>query len=163
VGITEAPNEIFGKIMSIPDTAIASYLTLSTFTPLPEVEMLVKELQSGKAHPKEVKMNLAQQIVEIYHGRKEGENARDYFVSTFQKKELPSDMPTVTVKKETPLVDVLVNEKFVTSKSDFRRLLDEGALRKDGETKITDPLCVIDATLVLKIGKHRFLKIIVEE
>jgi tyrosyl-tRNA synthetase len=162
VGITDAPNDMFGKIMSLPDSALASYLELCTFTPMSAVETITKDLTSGKLHPKEVKMDLAQQITEIYHGRDAGVTARKHFVDTFQNKELPTDMLEVHVKRGALLADILIAEKFVTSKSEFRRLLDEGAIRLDGETKITDPFTVIQEDTVLKIGKHRFLKILAQ-
>jgi tyrosyl-tRNA synthetase len=159
VGITDAPNDMFGKIMSVPDAALASYLELCTFTPMSAVETITKDLKSGKLHPKEVKMDLAQQVVEIYHGRDVGVSARQHFVDTFQNKELPKDMLEVRVEVDTLLADVLITEKLVASKSEFRRLLDEGAIRIDGETKITDPFTKLTEEMVLKIGKHRFLKI----
>lgn len=159
VGITDAPNDMFGKIMSVPDSALASYLELCTFTPMSEVEAITKDLKSGKLHPKEVKMDLAQQITEIYHGRDAGVAARQHFVDTFQNKELPKDMLEVEAEAGTLLADVLIAEKMTASKSEFRRLLDEGAIRIDGETKITDPFTTLTGDMVLKIGKHRFLKI----
>jgi tyrosyl-tRNA synthetase len=161
VGITDVPNDMFGKIMSVPDSALASYLELCTFTPMSEVETMTKDLKSGKLHPKEVKMDLAQQITEIYHGRDAGIASRQYFVDTFQNKELPKDMLDVKANNGTLLADVLIAEKMVSSKSEFRRLLDEGAIRIDGETKITDPFTELTGDIVLKIGKHRFLKITV--
>jgi tyrosyl-tRNA synthetase len=161
VGITDAPNNMFGKLMSVPDEVLAKYFELCTFTPVDEVEKIFEQLKKGKAHPKDIKMDLAQQIVEIYHGREAGISARESFVSTFQNKELPEDMPVVEAKAGTLLVDILLAEKLVSSKTDFRRLLDEGAIRKDGETKITDPFTTLREDMVLKIGKHRFLKIVV--
>ncbi len=163
VAITDAPANMFGKIMSLPDALIGSYFELCTFTPMEEVKSILKKLESGKAHPKEVKMDLAQQIVEIYHGPEAAENARESFINTFQKKELPLEMPTVTVGRGTPLVEVLLAEKIVASKNEFRRLLEEGAIREGGEKKITTPLAIIDKDIVLKIGKLRFLKIFAVE
>ena len=160
VGITDAPNDMFGKIMSISDTAIPSYLELCTFTPMSEVAVLLKALEAGKAHPKEVKMDLAQQIVEIYHGQAAAVSARDAFVNTFQKKEIPDDIAEVSVAKGTLLADALLAASMVASKGEFRRLLDEGAIRKDGEEKITDPFFAVDAPIVLRVGKHRFIKIV---
>jgi tyrosyl-tRNA synthetase len=159
VGITDTPNNMFGKLMSVPDEAIPKYFELCTFTPMDEVTKIVEELKAGKAHPKEIKMNLAQQIVDIYHGREAGVSAREYFVHTFQNKELPSDMPHVSAKVGTLLADVLLAEKLVSSKTDFRRLIEEGAIKKDGETKITDHFTTIREDVILKIGKHRFLRI----
>ena len=161
VGITDAPNNMFGKLMAMPDDAARKYFELCTFTPIDEVEKIFEQLKKGKAHPKDIKMDLAQQIVEIYRGRDAGVSARASFVNTFQNKELPEDMPMVEAKAGALLVDVLLAEKLVSSKTDFRRLLDEGAIKKDGETKITDPFTTLREDVVLKIGKHRFLRIVV--
>jgi tyrosyl-tRNA synthetase len=157
ISIIDQANDIFGKVMSIPDSAIPSYLALCTFSPMEEVDAIVAGVQSGKLHPKEIKMNLAEQITAIYHGQEKAKNAREAFVNAFQKKEIPDDVPVVKVKKGTLLVDALLFEKLVESKTDFRRLLDAGAIRKDGEEKLTDPHTALTETVILKIGKHRFV------
>ena len=162
VGITDEPNDMFGKLMSIPDHALATYFALCTYTQIGAVEKIVKDLKSGKSHPKEVKMNLAEQVVEIYHGQGMGKSAREYFTNTFQNKEIPDNIPEVRTKKGTLLADALLAEKIVESKTDFRRLLTDGAIRKDGEEKLTDPHMTISETLTLKIGKHRFVTFIID-
>ncbi len=160
IGVTDTPTDMFGKVMSISDAAIPSYLELCTFTPMDDVRTIVLELERGTRHPKEVKMDLAQQIVEIYHGKEAGNSARAQFVHTFEKKGIPDEMPEIGTKKGTLLSDTLTASRLVESKSEFRRLLNEGALRKDGEEKITDPMFVVSESIVLKIGKHRFVRII---
>ena len=162
IGITDAPQEMFGKVMSIPDHAIIKYFELSTFTPMDEVARIAKDLSEGGVNPRDAKMDLAQQIVEIYHGREAGVSGREQFVKTFQKGELPVDILAVTVGKKTELGKILLDEKVVSSKSEFRRLVDEGAIRENGETKISDPAFVVVKTSTFKIGKHRFIKIIIE-
>lgn len=159
VGIIDEPKDMFGKLMSIPDTTMGTYFELCTFTGMDDVSEITKKLALGKVHPRDVKMDLAQQIVEIYHGREAGVLARESFVNTFQKKEMPSDMPSIDVASGTLLVDVLIAQKLVASKTEFRRLIDEGAIREDGELKITDPFFAVTGNMVLKIGKHRFVKL----
>lgn len=159
VGIIDVPSDMFGKLMSIPDTAMDTYFELCTFTAMDDVGEIKKKLALGKIHPRDAKMDLAQQIVEIYHGRDAGVNARESFVNTFQKKEMPTDMQSVSVTSGTLLADVLIAQKLVASKTEFRRLIDEGAIREDGELKITDPFFTIKGDMVLKIGKHRFVKL----
>ncbi|KKU79394.1 MAG: Tyrosine-tRNA ligase [Parcubacteria group bacterium GW2011_GWA2_47_7] len=129
IAITDTPNDMFGKVMSVPDSLLSNYYELCTFTPMSEVEKIVVGLEKGKLHPKEVKMDLAQQIVEIYHGKKEGESAREQFVNTFSNKEMPEDIPVVKTKKGALLIDILVSEHIVESKTEFRRLLSAGAIR----------------------------------
>ncbi|OGZ12808.1 MAG: tyrosine--tRNA ligase [Candidatus Lloydbacteria bacterium RIFCSPLOWO2_01_FULL_50_20] len=162
VGITDVPNDMFGKLMSIPDALIPSYVELCTFTPVLEAGEITKKLQAGKAHPRDIKMDLAEQIVEIYHGPTKAKEARSAFVATFQNKKLPDEMPEAKVAKGTLLADVLINEDVLDSKSEFRRLMSEGAIRKDGEEKLTDPMMKITEDLVLKVGKHRFIRIVAE-
>lgn len=157
VGITDEPNDMFGKLMSIPDSVLPKYFELCTYTPVAEVREIEKKMSSGKLHPKEVKMDLAEQIVNIYHGAEAGKGAREHFVNTFQKKEIPENIPVVIVAKGTLLVDALLAEKFVESKTDFRRLMTDGAIRKNGEEKLTDPQAVLNEPIILKIGKHRFV------
>lgn len=159
VGIIDAPTNMFGKLMSIPDSVMGAYLELCTFTGMDDVVEITKKLALGKIHPRDAKMDLAQQIVEIYHGREAGILARESFVNTFQKKEMPTDMPRVHVVSGALLVDALMEQKLVSSKTEFRRLIDEGAIREDGELKIIDPLFAITGDMVLKIGKHRFVKL----
>ena len=161
IGITGTPSDMFGKIMSLPDTLLPSYFELCTFTPMREVEVIMKDLEAGKSHPKDIKMQLAQQVVEIYHGRAKGEEARNAFIATFQNKSIPDNMPEYKAKKDTLLADVLLYAEQVSSKSEFRRLVDEGAIRINGEEKISDPFYKIGENVVLKIGKHRFVKVVV--
>jgi tyrosyl-tRNA synthetase len=125
-----------------------------------EVKNISSSLASKKLHPKNVKMDLAQQVVEMYHGRALAEAARESFVQTFQHKEIPEDIEEISIKKDTMLVDVLVFSTIVSSKSEARRLIREGAIRKDGEEKIHDEQLKVEQTLILRIGKHRFIKII---
>lgn len=161
VGITDAPSDMFGKIMSIPDSALLSYYELCTFTPMNDVSALKKKLEGGKINPRDSKMELAEQIVAMYHGKVKASEAQVSFVSTFQEKKLPDDMPEARVAKGTPLVDVLLEQDIVDSKTEFRRLMSEGAIRKDGEEKLTDPARKVEADLTLKVGKHRFIRIVV--
>lgn len=160
IAVTDEPKDMFGKIMSLPDALLPSYFELCTFTPMEEVGKIIAGLTSGKSHPKELKMQLAQQIVEIYHGRANGEAARKAFVDTFQNKGLPDDIPEIKTAKGTLLAEILLEAAQVASKSEFRRLVDEGAIRIGGEEKIEDPFYKVNDDLVLKIGKHRFVKIV---
>ena len=159
IGITDVPNDMFGKVMSISDSALSAYLELCTFTPMNEVKEIMKSLENGKVHPKEVKMDIAEQIVAIYHGQEAAKRAREAFVSTFQNKEIPSDLTKLNGTKGSLLSDVLVEGGIISSKSEFRRLAGEGAVRINGETKIEDPFYVLNEKIVLKIGKHRFVEV----
>ena len=160
VGITDKPNDMYGKIMSLPDPLTEKYFELCTFTRTEEIKEIRENLKKGKLHPKEAKMNLAKQIVEIYHGKEKAEKAEDFFINTFQKKVTPDEMLEVQAEKDAELFSVLSKEKIVSSKTDFRRLIEEGAITnlETGE-KVTDPHYSPKSGERFKIGKKRFIKI----
>jgi len=163
VGITDEPSAMYGKIMSMPDTSIKNYFELCTYTPLSGIEKIIKEMNVGKSNPRDVKMKLAHEIVAIYHGEDSAKKAEDDFMNTFSKKNTPEDMREVAVKKGEILADVLLNENIIGSKTEFRRLVKEGAIKtKDSEK--WKPIAQtekaqINEPMILKIGKRRFLKI----
>ncbi len=160
IGITDAPNDMFGKIMSLPDSLLPSYFELCTFTDMNEVKRIVRALSEGKLHPKQAKMDLAKQVVEIYHGRAPAEAALQHFISTFQNRELPSDIPSVEAGDGSLLVDALIKAGTVASKSEFKRLIDEGAIKKDGDERVADQFAKVESA-TYRIGKHRFIRILV--
>jgi tyrosyl-tRNA synthetase len=162
IGITDEPSDMYGKVMSVPDASIANYFELCTYTSLDDIEDIKKDLEKGKVNPKDIKMRLAREIVAIYHGDKGAMKAEEDFINTFSKGGIPDDIKTVEVKMSTPLVDILLEEKIVASKTEYRRLMDDGAITfADTGNKITSPEAKIDQDVTLKIGKRRFIKIIV--
>lgn len=160
IGITDAPNDMFGKVMSIPDTLIVRYYTLATFTPLSEIEEIQTKLEKGNENPRDLKINLAHQVVAIYHGEKAAKQAEENFANTFQHSGIPEDVQEVTISKEVSVSDALVKEGIVSSKSDFRRTVEQGGIKnaETGET-IEDYDISISEPTILKIGKHRFVKV----
>ncbi len=143
VNITDAPGEMFGKVMSVPDEFLESYFMHVTRID----EQKVRALMAG--HPKEAKMGLAEEIVRMYHGDDAAAGAKKDFESTFSKGEIPADMPEIVLAGR-PLPDALVLAKIVTSKSDYRRLEESGAITTLSED---------ESGSVMRIGKHRFVKI----
>lgn len=158
INITDEPNDMFGKVMSLKDELIIKYFALCTNVSLPEIEKMENEMKSG-ANPRDYKVRLAKEIVAIYHGKEAGEKAVENFENTFKKGGVPEDTKEVVVDANTPLVDVLLNEGLVASKTEFRRLVDEGAITnlETGE-KIAGTVSATES-VTLKIGKRRFLKI----
>ncbi len=159
IAITDTPANMYGKVLSIPDSVIANYFELCTYTTLDRIEEIKKEIAGGKVNPKDIKMELARQIVAEYHGEKNVKEAEEDFITKFQKKEIPDEIDEFKVEKETLLIDAVLANGLVESKGEFRRLLDEGAVT-DLETKekISDPQIKIEQELTLKIGKKRFVK-----
>jgi len=146
VGITEIPRDMFGKIMSITDSVIGTYFKLATYTPLSELEEIESKLSNGKENPRDIKARLAREVVAIYHGEAAALAAEKDFEQTFSKRGVPENIPVVQVSKDFSLVDILIEQGLVSSKTEFNRLMKAGAIEEKENG-------------VYRIGKHRFLKI----
>ena len=160
INLTDTPNDMFGKVMSLRDELIIKYFVHVTRIPMERVSEYEAALGRGE-NPRDAKLDLAQEIVSTYYGKEEAKSAREAFLSTFQKKEIPEDIEEI--KGDGNLGALLKSKETVSSMNDWRRLVDEGAVKRLGEggaeEKITDPL--EQATPgVYKIGKRRFVKII---
>lgn len=162
IGVSEAPEEQFGKTMSIPDNLILEYFNLVTDVPESTIAKYGREMVEG-ANPRDYKEKLAVEIVKMYHGEQAAEEAKENFINRFQKKELPKDIPVIdSEEKNTDLVSLMTRFEIVPSKSEARRLLEQGAVRVDG-VKITDPAQVIgipEEGVVLEVGKRSVYKVI---
>ncbi len=159
VNITDEPNDMFGKIMSVKDELITKYFLLCTDVSVENIESIEKELKGGK-NPKEVKLELAKNIVSLYHGEELAQKAVENFEKTFSKKETPDDLPELAVVKGEELMEVVLKNKVLSSKSEFKRLIDEGAVSILPEgNKIEDFHFKLEKDLVIKLGKHKFLNI----
>jgi tyrosyl-tRNA synthetase len=159
IGITDEPVDMYGKIMSIPDSSIGNYFELCTFTSLSEVEKIRKGITDGSIHPKEIKMDLARQIVSIYHGEENAKKSQESWENIFSKKEIPEDILEINTKAEDLFADVLLNNNIISSKSDFRRLVEEKAITNlDTDEKISSYNEKVKEG-VYRIGKKRFCKI----
>lgn len=160
VSITDTPDDMYGKLMSIPDTALRDFFELCTFTPIDAIEELMSDIEKGKENPKDVKMRLAKEVVSIYHGEEKAVGAQKNFMETFSEGKIPETIETVSVTSGSSLADILIEHKIVSSKSDFRRLVTEGAIRNiETDEKITDATKNVISGITLKVGKRRFLKI----
>ena len=162
IGITEEPNSMFGKVMSIPDTSIINYFELCTDVLVEEIKQMEKDMQAEKVNPRDLKLKLAEEIVKIYHGEKEAEKAKEYFVKTFSKKETPVQIPEVKIDTDSiNLVDFIVISGNAKSKSEARRKIEKGGEEIDGK-KVGDWKLILDKKYnrsTLKIGKFGFAKI----
>lgn len=162
VGISDEPADMYGKIMSIPDSLIVRYLGLTTDTPADELKAIEEGLVSGEVHPKEAKMSLARAIVSIYHGEDAAKGAEQSFTDTFSKGGIPEDVETITAGSDAKLIDLLVENKIIASKAEARRLVEQGAITNlDTDTKIEDT-AQSSENGTYRIGKHRFVKIVVK-
>ncbi|MBK5215222.1 MAG: tyrosine--tRNA ligase [Candidatus Pacebacteria bacterium] len=157
--LSDSEFEMYGKIMSWTDGLIVSGFELCTNVPMSEIENIKKDILSEKVNPRDLKMRLAREIVSIYHGEKKSKQAEENFINTFQKNEIPDDIENITVGIKELLVDTFLTNKIVSSKGEFRRLVDGGAITNlDLDKKITSHTEVSEAG-VYRIGKKRFCKI----
>ena len=156
IGITEDPNTMFGKIMSISDELMWEYYKLLTDLTIPEIEKLKKDM-----HPMEAKKKLAYYIVERFHSKESAEKAREFFERTFSKREFPEDAEEIFIENSNiDVVDLLIKIGAVNSKNEARRVIKGGGLKIEGE-KVTDPKreITIDRELHIQVGKRRFFKV----
>ncbi|MEW5907883.1 MAG: tyrosine--tRNA ligase [Patescibacteria group bacterium] len=151
IGITESSEQMFGKTMSIPDKLINSWAELTT-----EISSEIKKI----ANLRDAKLRLAYEIVKNYHSEKEAEKARENFIKIFQKKEFPEKIETLKINSQKELGDVLAENKIIESKSEFRRLIRSGAIESDGSL-IKDTHFLIKKNSIIRIGKKRFVKILI--
>lgn len=163
IGITEKPNQIFGKIMSIPDTLITNYFELCTNVEMDKIKQMEKDMKSGKLNPRDAKLNLAQEIVKIYHGEEEAKKAREYFIDTFSKRETPEDVTVVpSPAPEISIINYMIEAGLANSKSDARRKIEQGGVSINGEKVNSTGLMLSSETHdggILKVGKIHFVKI----
>ncbi len=160
IGIDEPPEVMYGKVMSIPDEAMPNYFDLVTRWPPEEIERIKKGLADGSIHPRDAKMKLAWEIVDAFHGREAADAAEAYFRRVFQERELPEEMPTWELRGPVNIVDLIFEAGLARSKSEARRLIQQGAVRLDGE-RVTDIEQVVEPReAVLKVGKRRFLRVV---
>jgi len=161
IWLTDEPNDMFGKVMSLKDNLIEQYFLLATNTPIEKIQEVKKRLVEGE-NPMEVKKELATIIVTELHDKQKADQAKKFFEDMFQKKSLVNaDIPTFATKKTTwKLIDLLLETKLVSSKSEARRLIDQDAIEVNG---IGIKFQTSDITLknndIIKIGKKRFVKI----
>lgn len=150
ISINESPKDIFGKIMSISDEMMLKYYTLLTDEDLSIVE---------KMHPKEAKLNLAENITRCYHSSDLAKKAREDFHQVFSQRELPGDLPVYKLRGETSnIIDILIDSGLVGSKNEARRLIKQGGVSLDGD-KLANEDIIIDKQGILKVGKRHFLKL----
>jgi tyrosyl-tRNA synthetase len=159
VPINSGAEDMFGKVMSIPDSAMEIYFRLATRYSPAAIDTLLSELASGSKHPRDLKMELAKEIVGIFYGDEAAQPAQDAFVALFQKKAIPDDMPEYTLEAGQTLLDVLTLSGLIDSRSNARRMVQQNAVRLDGET-LTNALDEFPNPGVLQVGKRKFIRVL---
>lgn len=160
IGIDEEAGIMYQKSMEIPDELIIKYYNLVTDVHPDEVNKIESQLKEGSVNPRDIKMNLAREIVTLYHGEESAKEAEERFKSVFQKGQIPEDIQTIQIKEDGfDLIEVLVSNEIVKSKSEVRRLASQGGVKVNGE-KVEDLSTIVkESELVVQIGKKKFVKI----
>ncbi|MES9993230.1 MAG: tyrosine--tRNA ligase [Candidatus Thiodiazotropha sp.] len=165
IGITDAPEEMFGKVMSISDELMWRYFELLSFRPMAEIENWRDEVERG-ANPRDVKVRLAEELVERFHSREDAVRANEAFVARFKKGEIPDEMAEITLSAGDggyPLANLLKDAGLVKSTTEARNMIKQGAVKIDGE-RPADHSQVVEAgsTHVYQVGKRRFARVSVQ-
>lgn len=161
IGITEAPKDIFGKTMSIPDTLIYKYFNLVTKLDRAELDKIKKDLESGEVNPRDYKRKLGYELVKNYYDEETAERTIEEFDTIFIKGGLPDDIPEITLSEDSKkLIDLMTENNMTESKTSARKLIEQGAVTIDG-AKVTDVnlLTEVKDGMILKVGKRKFLKV----
>jgi tyrosyl-tRNA synthetase len=162
IGITEPPDEMFGKLMSISDDLMWRYLELLSARSMAEIEGWRQEVEAG-ANPRDVKVRLAEEMVERFHSREAAARAHENFVARFRKGAMPDDMPELELGSAgdgMPIANLLKEAGLVSSTSEALRMIKQGAVRIDGE-RLEDRglVCAKGGTRVYQVGKRRFARV----
>jgi tyrosyl-tRNA synthetase len=164
IPLNTTPEDMYGKVMSVPDKAMAEYFRLATRWGPAKISEIEAGLTSGDKHPRDLKMKLAGEIVEIYYGEAAVEQAAAHFRQVFQEGGLPDEMEKYPIGDGAKLLDVMVEGGLVKSRSEARRLVKQGGVRLGDEVVAeANQELKIDSETVLQVGKRRFLKLVPED
>jgi len=162
IGIAESSENMFGKVMSVSDTLMWRYFDLVSSFGAPEITQFKRDIEQG-LNPRDVKMRLGEDIVARFHGRNEAQKARDGFVARFQKGQMPSEIPDVTVSSggsPMPFANVLKEAGMVKSTTDARRMIRDGAVRVDGEKLADEKAAAAPGAIhVIQAGKLKYVRV----
>lgn len=159
IALTDEANDMYGKVMALRDDLMGRYFLLSTVLPEKEINEIMEGLKEN-INPRDIKMRLAREIVTLYHGKNEAQKAETVFIDTFKNHKTPENIPEVDTSQNISFAELLIQQGIITSKGEWRRLIDEGAISVvSTDQKITDALYTPPKGTVLRIGKKRFVKV----
>jgi tyrosyl-tRNA synthetase len=159
IPLNTSAEDMYGKVMSIPDKAMPVYARLATQWSPEELHSFENGLASETLHPRDAKMKLAFGIAHVFYGEKAAGVAQEQFVNTFQKGNIPDAMPEYQLKEGDNLIDILITQKMANSRGEVRRLLEQQGIKLDGET-VSDGNVALKSGVVLQVGKRRFLRLV---
>ncbi len=160
IGLTDSPEDMYGKSMSISDEMIEKYFVLAADADADTVLKVQKQLQDSSVNPRDIKRELARAIVALYHGSEAAQSAEIHFDQVVVNKDIPDEMDEVALTDDAPLVDIITIEGLTKSKGDARRMIKQGAVRIEGK-KISDIKFILSKgnEVVIKVGKRKFLRV----
>lgn len=163
IGVTDAPNDMYGKVMALADELIPMYWRLCTAMPVEDIAIIEDGLKSGALNPRDEKMKLAHAVVAVYYGAETATAAQEEFVNVFQKKEKPADIETKEVNgSDWNIVDLIAVVSFAASKSEARRLVEQGGVRiNDQKKEDINEVAQIQTGDLLQVGKRKFARLVV--
>lgn len=150
--------DMFGKVMSIPDSAMGTYSRLVTRWTPADIKVIEDGLKDGSLHPRDAKMKLAREVTACFYSETEADQAQNTFISMFQKHDIPDEVAESVVARDLSVIDILVNCQLVASRSDGRRLVDQKGVKLDGQV-ITDGKAPLEHEGVLQVGKRHFVRV----
>ena len=162
ISLTDSPKDMFGKLMSIPDTLITRYYSLLTDVSQEELVKMDEQIASNSINPRDIKMKLAYMITEEYHGKEGADKAQEDFINVVSNKGIPDDIESVKIDSDgVNILDLLVRLGFVQSKGEAKRLMQGGGVKLDGE-KLSDMSFMVkpNMDMVLQAGKRKFAKLV---
>ena len=159
IGVTEHPNDMFGKVLSISDELMWRYYELLSTKSLEEIEELKKGVEEGKLHPKKVKEDLALEITARFHSSEDAQKAKEEFDRVHAKSQIPSDIKEVTLQGEIWIAKALVEAGLESSTSQARRDIKQGAVRINQEKISDEQLQLSSGEYILQVGKRKFAKV----
>ena len=159
IGVDEAPNEIYGKVMALADNMILQYFELLTDVPDTDLNDFKRQVAGNTINPMILKKRLAVELVTQLHGREEALKADENFTNVFQKREMPEEIAEIEVTADEDVRDIITRANIAKSRSDATRLLQQGAISIDG-VKITSGKTAYQDGNIIKVGKHHFIKVV---
>jgi tyrosyl-tRNA synthetase len=158
IPLLSSPEDMYGKVMSVPDKAMSQYFRLVTRWTPSQINQLERDMAEGRLHPRDVKMRLAREIVSIFQSEEAASLAEEAFVRVFQHGDMPEEMPEYQLKPDQTVLEVMMEGKLVASKNEGRRMIEQKGVRLDGQTLIDSNL-TFPHPGVLQVGKRRFLRV----
>ncbi len=168
IGVKEPPNDMFGKVMSIPDSVMGSYFRLVLLDTAESVKKMTQDIQEGRLHPMDVKMDLGSRLVKEFHGQTAAEEAKTEFLRVFRERELPTEIDEVRLADVKPgdtvgLASLVAKAGLASSSSEARRLIKSGAVRVDGvKVALESASCTVKSGMLLQVGKRRVCRVLAE-